>query len=400
MKNLLMNLGLVILSLGVIDVSAYWLLPDRYLIAFESYRKDPHPTEPGIAGWPKDYYVADADRGFDIGRSKSARHWVDGVAYPIWSNSLGCFDREHEDLTDYVYFAGDSFTWGYAPYEDKFGTLVEAASGVPVLKCGVEHTGQRHQFSKFVAIMERVPALPRAVFVFYFENDVANDYAHPHTTVINGWLTDMVSQDSEHNLIRHSREELEARQQEKLARLERWAKSRRLEVANTWYEVKAVAKQYSAVANVLYEIKKLLIRSADVNGSSGRDENASRNFYAIPYVQNGAFFYLENELAARNQEGLLAFKRYSTDKNVPLFVVLIPRRRQGFNPDWFAEMDTFLTQNDIRFIDLAQNFTERKLDPSEIYWQGDAHFNREGNQIVAGVLLEEFSEVFGRAPAP
>jgi len=92
---------------------------------------------------------------------------VDRVTYPIWSNSIGCFDKEHTRYDPYIYFAGDSFTWGYAPFEEQFGTLVEKMTGVRILKCGVSHTGQCHQYHKFIEIVEQIGHLPKALFVFY-----------------------------------------------------------------------------------------------------------------------------------------------------------------------------------------------------------------------------------------
>jgi len=37
-----------------------------------------------------------------IGTNRRTEHWVDGVTYPIWSNSIGCFDREHIRYDPYV----------------------------------------------------------------------------------------------------------------------------------------------------------------------------------------------------------------------------------------------------------------------------------------------------------
>jgi hypothetical protein len=221
MKTIFLNIILSIFVVAVFDLASYWLIPENYVTTFKSYRKDSNPTKLRTEGWPINYHIAHKERGFDIGKTKSARHVVGGLVYPVWSNSVGCFDKEHPDLSNYVYFAGDSFTWGYAPFEDKFGTLMEQSSGISILKCGVTHTGQRHQFSKFVSIVKQISILPKAIFVFHFENDVANDYAHPTSTVIDGRLIDTVSINQENKLFRHPMKELIAQNRIGTRRLRR-----------------------------------------------------------------------------------------------------------------------------------------------------------------------------------
>ena len=109
----------------------------------------------------------------------------------MYAAALGCFDVEWSPPpTDYYYFAGDSMTWGYAPYETKFATVFETLTGIDSVKCGVTHTGTIHQFAKFREVTAKIGTLPKKVFVGYFFNDTANDYAHPHSTVVDGWLID------------------------------------------------------------------------------------------------------------------------------------------------------------------------------------------------------------------
>ena len=72
---------------------------------------------------------------------------------------------------------------------------MEKSSGKQILKCGVTHSGQRFQYSKFLDITNEIRTRPRAIFVFYFSNDVANDYVYPHSTVMQGWQVDSVKLD-------------------------------------------------------------------------------------------------------------------------------------------------------------------------------------------------------------
>ena len=101
-----LNLAIALILVISFDVVMFFALPDKYAIKIGDYRK-PYATrlnEFGEVGLQKDYYVVSAARGFDIGENKNARHWVEGVTFPIWSNSIGCFDIEHSAYNQYVYF--------------------------------------------------------------------------------------------------------------------------------------------------------------------------------------------------------------------------------------------------------------------------------------------------------
>lgn len=115
-----------------------------------------------------------------------------------------------------TYLAGDSFTWGYVPFEMHFGTLLERGVNRRVLKCGVNHTGQSHQLEKFEAVLAITGRLPALVVVNYYANDIANDFAHPHTTVIEGWQIDDVGLIPPEQLISLDPEMLKRKIQEKL----------------------------------------------------------------------------------------------------------------------------------------------------------------------------------------
>ena len=88
----------------------------------------------GNAFYPQNYFVADSRMGFDIGIGRRASHYVPEFgSYPVWSNEIGCFDDEIADdtnITRSIYLTGDSFTWGYAFYEAKFGTLLKKRATV------------------------------------------------------------------------------------------------------------------------------------------------------------------------------------------------------------------------------------------------------------------------------
>ena len=131
----MLQLGIATATIGCIDLAAFFLVPAHLTRGFSSYRTSSPPlvSEDGglEAPAPKDdYHVAHPMRGFDIGPNRRGVHSLETVRYPIWSNRFGCFDRDWEAIPKgYVYFAGDSFTWGYAPFDGTFPSLFEAQTG-------------------------------------------------------------------------------------------------------------------------------------------------------------------------------------------------------------------------------------------------------------------------------
>ncbi len=394
-KVAVVNVMLVIASVVLFDLATYLFLPHRYDVAFNDYRHPPILGDPGMVVWTKHYYAADESKGFDIGPNRISQRWIDGVLYPIWSNSIGCFDREHSTYASYVYFAGDSFTWGYAPYESKFGTLIERVTGTEILKAGVEHTGQRHQFAKFLEILQRTSSVPKAVFVFHYDNDIANDYAHPHSTVVDGWLTDNVSINDRNELIHHSNEELRSRLQAMLVQDRQLALTRSQQPVRAWFAAKTFLKRYSLTANLMNAARSAVKAARAATSVNTAAAATPISFYALPYEKsNGGYWYLDSPFARPNQAALLAFRDWASQHHVPLVVVLIPHKRSRFIPDWYAEMHQFLQQHQIRFLDLAGPFVAMRLDPSTLYWRNDLHLNIHGNEMVARVLLDTFPEFF------
>jgi lysophospholipase L1-like esterase len=432
LKIILANLGGVLLVIALLDAVMYHLLPVSYTKDFREYRRAPAPDVPGRSEYPQYYFVEHPTRGFDIGLNQQGAHWVEGVEYPIWSNSQGCFDGEHSQDSDYVYFAGDSFTWGYAPFEQKFGTLVEKQSAMDIFKCGVTHTGQRHQFEKFRDIVEQHGNAPKAVFVFYSANDLANDYAHPHTAVKRGWQIDSAGLDANNNIVRFTDAELNQKFEQGLAKLER--KRRRW-----WQSAAKPLLRYSLTANILNGISEKTkdafeenqqqnapvteplqqptvatadtslaekvpaanvsppaVEPAAVAGATPtpQQRQAARSLYLLPAGDHNSYDFLNNPYSLPNKQALLNFKTYSLQHGIKYVVVLIPGKWNPNDTQWYRELHSFLHDNDIDYLDLATAFAERNLGTEDLYWVHDGHFSPAGNKQVADILIERYPQIF------
>lgn len=393
-KILLANAALTLILVVLMDVAGYFLLPERYVASFPRYRREFRLVDPIMDGLPRWYYVADPVRGFELGKNVKAQYLVEGNLFSVWTNSIGCFDREHFGDSLYVYFAGDSFTWGHVPYEDNFGTLIEASTGTPIYKCGIEHTGQRHQLDKLINIIEHGAAVPKAIFVFHFDNDIANDYSYPHSTVIDGWLVDAVVADSNHVLIHRSREELSSLINARIRNAAIQLRSDSAAFRDPLNRLRRKVSQYSITANI---VRATVHKFANGGAPTRPTKYPKLNLYNIPSVVDGRYWYRNNPYARANQQALLAFKAWSEDHGVALVVVLIPRHEVTFKPEFKAELHSFLKFNGIRFMDLAGVFAQRKLRPEDLYWREDPHFNVTGNAATARALVDSFPQYLGSA---
>jgi hypothetical protein len=119
----------ILVSMLSVDILGYYFLPPQYSEALPGYRfGDAYLA----MGHPKGYFRRDAQLGFDIEANARATDHFDGITYSIFSNSVGCFDeREIADFqsNNWVYFGGDSFTWGFAPYKKKICDSIREADG-------------------------------------------------------------------------------------------------------------------------------------------------------------------------------------------------------------------------------------------------------------------------------
>jgi hypothetical protein len=378
---------IVAVTILLLDLGAYLALPSRFAMHLPGYRVPFHDLLTGGQGkYPRDYFVAHPERGFDIGADRRGTHYVEGLTYPIWSNALGCFDKEWARLpADYYYFAGDSMTWGYAPYETKFATVFEARTGIPSLKCGVTHTGQLHQFAKFLEVTSRIGALPKKVFVGYFFNDTANDYGHPQATVVRGWLIDESYLDRDLNVVRVDDERVSRQVDLYLAARAGEPRVPKLLLEYS-FTAQVVANAYASIVERLGPSpppERPFERLAELGGPVLLD----MTWLSQLQTRGGRLEYEAFRFAARNKDVIRRWKADSIARGYELVFLLFEPR------DFYGELIRFLDENDVAHIDVADELHARGFRDEDIYWPHDGHFSPQGNGVVGEIL----SEIEGRA---
>jgi hypothetical protein len=317
----LIHASILLATLIAVDAVVYLLLPNDIARRFDGYRVGLASNKPVVGGrvdYPKDYFVSHPTRGFDMRPGARGMHTVDGFSYPIWSNRFSCFDREWDTVpTDYYYFAGDSTAWGYTPFEQKFAIIFEERTGISSFKCGVTHTGQLHQFEKFREIVKRIGSLPKRVIIVYSTDDISNDYAHPHSTVVGGWQVDEAFLDTtDYSVVRVDRAWIEEKISERLAETRESLAEFRERARHTplWTLMKTTLREYSISAQVAKET----VRAASVTLAARPVEHSVlthgisyrgrlvKNIYSLEakHFEGGKYRYRETPFTAANRRAL------------------------------------------------------------------------------------------------
>jgi len=335
--SILLFICITILSIIVAEI----------LLRFTQYRYLVFTTE-----LPKFYFKADSILGYDISEGFSpGQYSCPDVKLILWSNELGCFDKPYRGEKNYILLAGDSMTWGYSPFDNKYGKLLEDYLGCRVLKCGVPGYGTKQELLKIQRVIERARTLPKLIIVGYFPgNDFNDDSIFPNHTVINGFLTANIKFSSKFEKIKY------------------------------WIGRHSII--YVLLRNNLF----LRLMSSKV----GLAKNVA------PWKDKKWNGHLEN---------LKGIKALADSVQAKLLIVLIPSRElvydflprvDNFLPELRERIKNFLEKEGIDSLDLCVPFHEyadqskRKLLNSErdLYWQHDGHWSIRGNKLAALLIAK------------
>ncbi len=393
-KSLLKLAIAIAVTVVAFDVVAWYLLPDRYNHLFPGFRATAIGARAGAGDFPRDYYVDHRTRGFDIGPDRQGVHRVEGIRYPIWSNQHGCFDNPFDGSGErIVYLAGDSFSWGFTPFEDKFATLIEAASEARILKCGVTHTGPRHQLEKAREVINRLEKKPQQILLFFVYNDIANDYAHPHSGVIDGWQIDRIRIDEKQSLVAVPEDAIRAR-------MKAMIDAQTLPALTTPGAAKKWLRNYSLSGQVLNQLaNRVGLTSVSTSGHVGADQpmqTAGGRITSIYNLDHSAgvgdsktkFFFQPNQFTEPTREALREWSQFAGELNASLDVVLVPDVANVGNADYYSEVIAFLDELGVNSINLAALLQSAGLADAGMHWRDDPHWSIEGNRRVAAVLCE------------
>ena len=369
-------IAISITSIIAIDLATYLASSSKGIDFLPSYKKDKFKEKLGAAVhyFPRGYNIADPIMGFDIKKNVApiAFNMADG-SFPIFSNDVGCFDHhtlaEIKSAESYDYFAGDSFAWGYGNYEQNIPSTYEKKSRRFTVKCGIIHSGQKHQFEKFQRTVKLIGHEPKRVILTFYENDVANDYAYPHTTVIEGYEVDTYKFDPvQFQLVARDMHQIN---HDILAGINPKSQSLPIQI-DAWFD------QYSLTWNLL----KIGVKQAQ-----------GKELETIYGISEGVNYgkdrgYGTAEVTKKNREGLDLWINDAQQKHYELVMILIPPKLHHANTQFYGGLRDYLDTKKVRYYDLTEPFYASKKRSEELYWLNDGHLSNEGNTFVGKFISE------------
>lgn len=325
-------------------------------------------------GMALNYYAASRDTGYDISKNAAtSTHRFSASTYPIWSNNVGCFDYSYNNEQPYIYLAGDSFTWGFTPFEDKWGTLLESFIGQRVLKCGVPGSGTKQQYIKASTTLETLPN-PSHIVVGYFANDKGDDAAFPNSLVYKGRLIKNLSGDPTLTY-----DQLEAR----LPQFAEWAQKYCMWNMPAHPGLQRV-KCYLRMHSILYLLAQQTIKDIVPVGLLRTIGIVNQNPPSVAATDESEKVHLEN---------VAAFKKLAAAHKSPLLFILIPPLEDVYSTatsTTYATVARFLDEQGIEYFDpLAQFRIAAHATTTSFYWSSDPHLNPIGNHLL-GYLVAEY----------
>lgn len=333
---------------------------------------------------PSGYLSHDPELGFDITPSfaTSTHHFYD-FAYPVWSNSLGCFDYEYDGSSPYIYVTGDSFAWGFTPLNEKWGKSIERATGIRTLTCGVNAFGSRQEVIKARKTLEKFSQSPKLIVVSYLgTNDAYDDMIFPNFTAYKGYRVTEWNHCSPENMIVTS--PLEA--------------TSTCSVEPPKYTFLQKVKFQLATHSVLYMVATRQFGFQNMTRSFMQTAlpNSWVQKTGLVHTAQPTFDEGSNVQTERAHEfSIQSFKMLAKKYDTRLLFVLIPDkymvRATSTDPMWQNEkMKRYLQKEHIEFIDLLPELRARERLPEyPLYWDFDGHWNISGNK-EAGEIISKY----------
>lgn len=346
-----------------IFIFSYTILLFDFAAYISGIKEKVFPTITGRLTYPEGYFQENEILGHDIKPShpKTEFNWRDSKGL-IFSNRFGCFDKNEKYQQPIIYLAGDSVTWGYADYQKKFGHIIEKELKTNVAKCGVTHTGQKHQFEKLKNWISKTGIIPRTIFVTWLPNDIENDFLYPQSTVLKGKFVDQatIELNDDGLPIRRGIPEIDER-------LKKFEQNREKESEYTLTSsIIGFLKEYSATANI---IRRLL---DNVIGTSLRSKLEKK------LTKDKKKLLLQENLRAIDKFIKFSKKHKS---NIVFLVYSISEEKINY-------MYKYLLSKNQHVINYPLYLKEQGYNPRDTVWPIDGHPNELGNKIIAKAYLD------------
>jgi len=330
--------------------------------------------------FPDHYFVEDSELGVDMAANfQSAEVHFRGPSFTTFTNRYGCFDHEQSLEDDYILIVGDSETWGYAPLEAKWTTLLEEATGRQTLKCGVSGTGPAYQLVKARKVIEYSGKRPGMIIVLYNgSNDFNDDVVFPGYALSHGQrVNNLKSLDLRSGVLeRYTSNELEGRYEHYLASIS---------ASSIAGKLVQLLKRNSVLVALLLNVKYEAQTSDSTPVPLGPLLSSRYGFY-LWGVDTDVYPWVL--LALEEHTGqIMALKgladRYDAD--FVLFSILGDQGLQG-------RFKAMLTEELPYYLDVGERVMSA-ANGQRTSWRYNNHWNILGNRLAADAMYRYLQEV-------
>jgi len=359
------------------------------------------------------FYTYDSALGYDMAISAPLleRETPSGVKYKAWTNNIGCYDHEYAANQDYILLVGDSFTESTAPFDKKWGTLLEKLLKHRVLKCGIVGYGTKAELMKANKTIDRTGKSPKLIIVGYYMNDLENDYIFPSATVIDGYFMST-------KMLNRTTGAIEGYPVQSIDYI-KWQRDYCSDEPVTGHYNKIIKRtgcylsRNSIILNMMKKAKERI--SEMVQNMPGDNDRHT----ILPVQMDISFFpsdhgwILENKLWNNHFANIKEFQKLAMHHNAKLLFVLIPTREQVypyllskqyrnsinlFQPNEI--LAEFFRRESIGYLDLLPLFSEfadkterNHLDnEKDLYWRNDSHWSNKGDRLASVFVAKKLIE--------
>ena len=244
------------------------------------------------------------------------------------------------------------------------------------------------------------------MFVVYSPTDTANDYMYPHSTVVDGGLTDTRMLDKDYNIVQLDSEWFDH------VRAERAAAKATETGAPTSFSLSRTLLTYSVTAHLvnagLYALSNhapAIGRRIGVLGDEPMLEWFDKyvvykgqklyDLHRLTHMQSadGYMKYENFEYAAQNKAVIKQWRDHALANGYSLEFLLphpgstsIESEENAKN--FYKEFMAYLSSLGIKYHDLIAELAKRNINPNDLFWVNDSHMSVEGNVIVGEILAE------------
>ena len=351
-------------------------------------------VETGQGAFPP-MFVTDEKAGFDLAANyKGGRHSTIETEYSVHTNNIACFDNEVSLNESHNILVGDSFTWGFAPLDKKWTTILEKNTGQKFVKCGVPAYGPQQALSKLKKVVNVIGKAPKTIIYSYYWNDLNDDHTGLPSTVFEGNLINRIKSfnyDTGEVEYFSEKELIDTYQQYK-----KYGDSD-YQSLSAFKKLKYWIKSNSIIANLIHNYISSFnppVMEALVKGNTAQYKTylSKMSVEEYPWLDKAWDKHLENIDEMIN---------YAKTLDSKFMIIILPTKDQVYPANDAAKktllnltrsqmrLKKFLEDRNVLYFDLFDEFSKAAKNTNNLYLSNDLHFTTEG-EALAGKVISDF----------